>query len=81
MVRHPIHGRLTVNRFPEFASAIPNRAVATRLDGPANLSMLGIFVSGAFTPVLAKHSKNFSIVDSLAIGVDRIQRNFDPLSQ
>ena len=34
---------------------------------------------GEFTPVLAKHSKNFSIVDSLAIGVDRIQRNFDPL--
>jgi len=34
---------------------------------------------GEFTPVLAKHSKNFSIVDSLAIGVDRIQRNFEPL--
>src|SRR6266550_7431485 len=36
---------------------------------------------GEFTPVLAKHSKKFSIVDSLAIGVDRIQRNFDPLRQ
>src|SRR5436305_1997708 len=36
---------------------------------------------GEFTPVLAKHSKNFNILDSLAIGVDRIQRNFDPLSQ
>src|SRR5882724_13223918 len=36
---------------------------------------------GEFTPVLAKHSKNFSVVDSLAIGVDRIQRNFDPLRQ
>jgi hypothetical protein len=35
---------------------------------------------GDFTPVLAKHSKNFSILDSLAIGVDRIQRNFEPLS-
>src|SRR5437879_7842035 len=34
---------------------------------------------GDFTPVLAKHSKNFSILDSLAIGVDRIQRNFEPL--
>src|SRR5437867_5348812 len=34
---------------------------------------------GEFTPVLAKHSKKFSIVDSLAIGVDRIQRNFEPL--
>jgi hypothetical protein len=36
---------------------------------------------GDFTPVLAKHSKNFSVLDSLAIGVDRIQRNFEPLSE
>ena len=36
---------------------------------------------GEFTPVLAKHSKNFSIIDSLAVGVDRIQRNFDPLRE
>ena len=32
-----------------------------------------------FTPVLAKHSKNFSLQDSLAIGVDRMQRNFGPM--
>jgi hypothetical protein len=36
---------------------------------------------GEFTPVLAKHSKNFSVIDSLTIGVDRIQRNFEPLRQ
>jgi hypothetical protein len=36
---------------------------------------------GDFTPVLAKHSKNFSVIDSLAIGVDRIQRSFEPLRQ
>ena len=36
---------------------------------------------GDFTPVLAKHSRNFNVLDSLAIGVDRIQRNFEPLSQ
>jgi hypothetical protein len=36
---------------------------------------------GDFTPVLAKHSKNFSIEDSFAIGVDRIQRNFEPLKR
>jgi hypothetical protein len=36
---------------------------------------------GDFTPVLAKHSRNFSVIDSLAIGVDRIQRNFEPLSE
>ena len=32
-----------------------------------------------FTPVLAKHSKNFSLEDSLSIGVDRMQRNFEPM--
>ena len=36
---------------------------------------------GEYTPVLAKHSKNFSLEDSLAIGVDRMQRNFGPLKQ
>ena len=35
--------------------------------------------SGDFTAVLAKHSKNFSLEDSLAIGVDRMQRNFEPM--
>jgi len=41
--------------------------------------LLGNFVPGVFTPVLAKHSKNLSIIDALAIGIDRIQRNFEPL--
>jgi hypothetical protein len=36
---------------------------------------------GEYTPVLAKHSKNFLLEDSLAVGVDRIQRNFGPLKQ
>jgi hypothetical protein len=34
-----------------------------------------------FAPVLAKHSKNFSIEDSFAIGVDRIQRNFGSVAE
>ena len=34
---------------------------------------------GDFIAVLAKHSKHFSLEDSLAIGVDRMQRNFGPL--
>jgi hypothetical protein len=33
----------------------------------------------AFTPVFGKHSKNFSLQDSLAIGVDRMQRDFEPM--
>ncbi|MBV9340213.1 MAG: DUF932 domain-containing protein [Acidobacteria bacterium] len=34
---------------------------------------------GDFTPVLAKHTRRFSLTDSLSIGVDRMQRNFDPV--
>jgi len=37
--------------------------------------------SGDFTPVLAKHSKNFSLIDALSVGVDRIQRGFEPLAR
>jgi hypothetical protein len=36
---------------------------------------------GEYTPVLAKHSKNFLLQDSLAVGVDRMQRNFAPLKR
>ena len=35
--------------------------------------------SGDFEPVLAKHSKNFSLQNALSIGVDKMQRNFDPM--
>jgi hypothetical protein len=38
-------------------------------------------VSGAFTPVLAKHTESFNLVDTLSVGVDRIQRNFEPLQR
>jgi hypothetical protein len=34
---------------------------------------------GDFQPVLAKHSKNFSLQNALAVGVDQMQRNFEPL--
>lgn len=34
---------------------------------------------GDFTPVLAKHSKHLNLVDILAVGVDRMQRNFEPM--
>ncbi len=29
--------------------------------------------SGEFTPVLAKHTKSFNLIDTLAVGVDRIK--------
>src|SRR3974377_1932511 len=37
--------------------------------------------SGDFIPVFAKHSKSFNLIDTLAVGVDRIQRNFEPLQR
>src|SRR6266436_2976674 len=43
------------------------------------LSFVVLAIGGVFTPVLAKHSKNFSLQDSLSIGVDRMQRNFEPM--
>jgi hypothetical protein len=39
----------------------------------------GNIVPGVFTPVLAKHSKSFSLIDCIAVGVDRMQRNFEPM--
>jgi hypothetical protein len=34
-----------------------------------------------FTPVLAKHSKSFSLIDCVSVGVDRMQRNFEPMRE
>jgi len=34
---------------------------------------------GDFTPVLAKHTKHLSLVDILSVGVDRMQRSFEPM--
>jgi len=42
-------------------------------------SASGNIVPGAFTPVLAKHSKSFSLIDCISVGVDRMQRNFQPM--
>lgn len=42
-------------------------------------SEFGNIVSGVFTPVLAKHSKSFSLIDCVSVGVDRMQRNFEPM--
>jgi hypothetical protein len=30
---------------------------------------------------LAKHSKSFSLVDAISVGVDRVQRTFEPMRQ
>lgn len=34
--------------------------------------------SGEFTPVLARHSKSFSLIDGVSIGVGRAQQDVEP---
>src|SRR5438093_1447758 len=36
---------------------------------------------GDFMPVLHKHSKNLDLIELVSIGVDKIQRNFEPLKR
>jgi len=36
-------------------------------------------VTGVFSPGLAKHSESFSLIDCISVGVDRMQRNFEPM--
>jgi hypothetical protein len=36
-------------------------------------------IKGDFTLVLTRHSKSFSLIDCVSIGVDRMQRNFKPM--
>lgn len=38
-------------------------------------------LGGDFKPMLAKHSKHFNLIESVSIGVDRIQRGFQPLRE
>ena len=37
--------------------------------------------SGDFQPILAKHSKNFRLKDAVSVGVDQVQRNFEPMTK
>jgi hypothetical protein len=37
-------------------------------------------LTGDFQPMLAKHSKNFNLLDALSVGVDRIQRNINTVN-
>lgn len=38
-------------------------------------------MSGDFKPLAAKHTRNFNLVDALSIGVDRLQRGWQPLRE
>lgn len=38
-------------------------------------------LTGDFNPLLAKHSKNFNLIDALSVAVDRIQRNIGKVEE
>jgi hypothetical protein len=52
---------------------------AARFLGVGGSARKHVALPSVFTPVLAKHSKSFSLVDCLSVGVDRMQRNFEPM--
>jgi hypothetical protein len=64
---------------PEGRAIIFGRGGWTVVGYEEAVHRIGNIVSGAFTPVLAKHSKSFSLIDCISVGVDRIQRNFEPM--
>lgn len=37
--------------------------------------------AGDFNPMLQKHSKNLDLIEAVSMGVDRIQRNWEPLKE
>jgi hypothetical protein len=53
----------------------------TLLRGDRSENQLALLLAGnlTFTPVLAKHSKSFSLIDCISVGVDRMQGNFEPM--
>ncbi|MGO9229094.1 MAG: DUF932 domain-containing protein [Bryobacteraceae bacterium] len=47
--------------------------------GARVLVCMNMAFHGDFQPLLARHSKSFSLVDAILIGVDRMQRSFEPM--
>jgi hypothetical protein len=60
---------------------LPGDAVHKSASGQSNIrgTESGNSVTHVFAPVLAKHSKSFSLVDYIAGGIARMQRNFEPM--
>jgi hypothetical protein len=58
---------------------VPRLALTIKTTYGAGPRQFESIVPGVFTPVLAKHSKSFSLIDCISVGVDRMQRNFEPM--
>jgi len=64
----------------------PHRTRRPPATGMAKVSPQGVQNSETLSPgcsrrVLAKHSKSFSLIDCISVGVDRMQRNFEPMQK
>ncbi len=68
------YGQIPLLTWWEASLAGPGRMVTCKVSAE-----LGDIVPGVFTHVLAKHSKSFSLIDCISVGVDRMQRNFEPM--
>jgi hypothetical protein len=72
------------HRQPNLGAVYHREGLATEAllpKGTPGARQFGSIVACAFTPVLAKHTKSFNLVDTLSVGVDRIQRNFEPMQR
>ena len=69
----------TLGRNRRSAPSITASCNPSTVSSPIGRRQFGSIVSGVFTPVLAKHSKSFSLIDCISVGVDRMQRNFEPM--
>jgi hypothetical protein len=64
---------------PRLLIHLASRLAPITFDTDVMGSELSNIVPSVFTPVLAKHTKHLSLVDILSVGVDRMQRNFEPM--
>jgi hypothetical protein len=63
------------------AASAAQRLRSSPVLGSQNSLDFGNFVPVLLTPVLAKHTKSFNLIDTLSVGVDRIQRTLEPLQR
>lgn len=73
--RRPLTLGSRIVQRPPSRPPTPRRCFA-EIDLIISLPLAGI---ETFTPVWAKHSRSFSLIDYISVGVDRMQRNFEPM--
>lgn len=64
---------------PYFVALAPSANMSLGRAYDSDRATVENIVSGVFTAALAKQSKSFSLIDCVSVGVDRMQRNFEPM--